>query len=199
MTRKPPSQPACSPIHLSVAPREAPRSRSLHGLAQKLDPIFLLYVATCPIVITGATFADSWPMRSSERVSSMLSFRFGMTRSAMKRSYGDKLENAEKAQVFLKLVIEAFTLENHLQDLSLVSRDTIAVATYAIDDCRIGQFDVPHGSILMVNMWAIRRDPKFWDDPTSFKPERFKGGEVEAHVLMPFGKGRRACPGARLA
>ncbi|KAA8531634.1 hypothetical protein F0562_006649 [Nyssa sinensis] len=45
--------------------------------------------------------------------------------------------------------------------------------------------------------WAM--DPKFWDDPTSFKPERFEGGDVEAHKLMPFGMGRRACPGAGLA
>ncbi|KAH7847553.1 hypothetical protein Vadar_027476 [Vaccinium darrowii] len=43
------------------------------------------------------------------------------------------------------------------------------------------------------------RDSKIWDDPTSFKPERFGGREVEGHKLMPFGFGRRACPGAGLA
>ncbi|XP_058186615.1 cytochrome P450 81Q32-like [Rhododendron vialii] len=67
------------------------------------------------------------------------------------------------------------------------------------DDCTIGGYNIPRDTILMVNAWAIHRDSKVWDDPTSFKPERFEGREVEAHKLMPFGFGRRACPGAGLA
>ena len=66
-------------------------------------------------------------------------------------------------------------------------------------DCTIGGYDVPNGTMLLVNAWAILRDPKVWDDATSFKPERFENGEVEAHKLMPFGMGRRTCPGADLA
>ncbi|KAL2531815.1 Cytochrome [Abeliophyllum distichum] len=60
------------------------------------------------------------------------------------------------------------------------------------------EYDVPRGTILLVNSWAIHRDPKVWDDPTSFNPERFEGKEVETHKLMPFGMGRRACPGSGL-
>ncbi|XP_059623806.1 cytochrome P450 81Q32-like [Cornus florida] len=67
------------------------------------------------------------------------------------------------------------------------------------DDCTVGGYDIPRGTTLLVNAWAIHRDPKVWDDPTSFKPERFEGGEAEAHKLMPFGMGRRSCPGAGLA
>ncbi|KAI8032581.1 Cytochrome P450 81Q32 [Camellia lanceoleosa] len=67
------------------------------------------------------------------------------------------------------------------------------------DDCIIGGFNVPRDTLLLVNAWAIHRDPNVWDDPTTFKPERFEGGEVEGHKLMPFGMGRRACPGAGLA
>ncbi|KAF2302144.1 hypothetical protein GH714_032928 [Hevea brasiliensis] len=45
----------------------------------------------------------------------------------------------------------------------------------------------------------LSKDPTIWDDPTSFKPERFDGGEGEAHKLMPFGLGKRSCPGSGLA
>lgn len=47
------------------------------------------------------------------------------------------------------------------------------------DDCKIGGYDIPRGTMLLVNAWAIHRDPKVWDDPTSFMPERFEGVEVE--------------------
>ncbi|KAK3019989.1 hypothetical protein RJ639_003337 [Escallonia herrerae] len=66
-------------------------------------------------------------------------------------------------------------------------------------DCSVGGYNVPRGTILLINSWAIHRDPRVWEDPTSFKPERFEAGEVEGHRLMPFGMGRRSCPGASLA
>ncbi|KAG5528596.1 hypothetical protein RHGRI_029326 [Rhododendron griersonianum] len=67
------------------------------------------------------------------------------------------------------------------------------------DDCTVGGYNVPQGTLLLVNAWAINRDPKAWDDPTSFKPERFEVEKVEGHKLMSFGFGRRACPGVSLA
>ena len=66
-------------------------------------------------------------------------------------------------------------------------------------NCTIGGYDVPSGTMLLVNAWAIHRDPKVWDDATSFKPERFENGKSEGHKLMSFGIGRRTCPGAGLA
>ncbi|KAK4481533.1 hypothetical protein RD792_012434 [Penstemon davidsonii] len=69
------------------------------------------------------------------------------------------------------------------------------------NDCTIGRFDVPSKTMLLVNAWSIHRDPKLWDDPESFKPERYDGLEDEAYKLklIPFGLGRRRCPGAGLA
>ncbi|KZV13944.1 hypothetical protein F511_44764, partial [Dorcoceras hygrometricum] len=66
-------------------------------------------------------------------------------------------------------------------------------------DCKIGGYDIPKGTILLVNAWAIHRDPMTWDDPTSFEPERFEGKEVGPAKLLPFGMGRRSCPGSGLA
>ncbi|CAN1274256.1 Cytochrome P450 81Q32 [Linum perenne] len=63
----------------------------------------------------------------------------------------------------------------------------------------LGGYDIPKGTMLMANTWAIHRDPNVWDDPTTFRPERHLGVTDDACKLIPFGMGRRACPGARLA
>lgn len=75
----------------------------------------------------------------------------------------------------------------------------LLVAHEASDDCKLGDYDIPRGTILLVNAWAIHRDPKNWEEPMHFKPERHLGVEVEASKLMPFGMGRRSCPGSGLA
>ncbi|XP_062102612.1 cytochrome P450 81Q32-like [Humulus lupulus] len=77
----------------------------------------------------------------------------------------------------------------------------LLVPHYSSNDCTINGCDVPRDTILLVNAWAIHRDPKLWEDAESFKPERFKNikGDIEGFKLMPFGLGRRACPGNGLA
>ncbi|CAL5037147.1 unnamed protein product [Urochloa decumbens] len=71
-----------------------------------------------------------------------------------------------------------------------------------------GGYDVPAGARVLVNVWAVARDPASWPDaPGEFRPERFlAGGAAEgvdvrgAHFqLLPFGSGRRMCPAYGLA
>ncbi|KAL4283458.1 hypothetical protein GQ457_16G026390 [Hibiscus cannabinus] len=70
-------------------------------------------------------------------------------------------------------------------------------------DAELGGFRIPEGSQVLVNVWAIGRDPSIWDNPNSFIPERFLESEVNVkgrHFgLIPFGGGRRVCPGLPLA
>ncbi|CAN1179755.1 Geraniol 8-hydroxylase [Linum perenne] len=70
-------------------------------------------------------------------------------------------------------------------------------------DVEICGFIVPKGAQILVNAWAIGRDPTTWNNPNSFMPERFMGSktDVRGHSfeLIPFGSGRRICPGLPLA
>ncbi|CAL5383803.1 unnamed protein product [Camellia sinensis] len=68
---------------------------------------------------------------------------------------------------------------------------------YSSEDCTVGGFEVPRGTTLLVNASGLHRDPKVWEEPDKFKPERFEG-EREGFKFVPFGIGRRACPGANM-
>ncbi|KAI3463910.1 hypothetical protein Pfo_020573 [Paulownia fortunei] len=82
----------------------------------------------------------------------------------------------------------------------------LSVPRIAHESCEINGYFIPKGSTLLVNIWAIARDPNVWADPLEFLPERFlMGGERHnADVrgndfeLIPFGAGRRICAGIGL-
>lgn len=69
--------------------------------------------------------------------------------------------------------------------------------------CEINGSVVPAGVRVLINIWAIGRDARYWDDAEAFVPERFLDGGGAADVsfrgndfqYLPFGAGRRMCPG----
>ncbi|XP_077230472.1 trimethyltridecatetraene synthase-like [Tasmannia lanceolata] len=70
------------------------------------------------------------------------------------------------------------------------------------EDSVIDGYDIPAGTRVLVNVWTIGRDPTIWDAPEEFRPERFIGSEIDVKgqdfELLPFGSGRRMCPGYTL-
>ncbi|XP_038982061.1 premnaspirodiene oxygenase-like [Phoenix dactylifera] len=103
-----------------------------------------------------------------------------------------KIEEGDMSEFhYMKLVIKE-TLRLHPPVPLLLPR----VCTKS---CQVDGYDIPVGSRVMINAWAIGRDPRYWEDPESFKPERFEGSSVDfvggSFELVPFGGGRRICPG----
>jgi flavonoid 3'-monooxygenase len=100
----------------------------------------------------------------------------------------------------------------HLTFLAAVVKETfrlhpstpLSLPRVAAEDCEVDGYYIPKGTTLLVNVWAISRDPTSWGaDALEFRPERFlagglhesvdmKGGDYE---LIPFGAGRRICAG----
>ncbi|KAL8041234.1 hypothetical protein ABFX02_10G152600 [Erythranthe guttata] len=73
----------------------------------------------------------------------------------------------------------------------------------AVTDVKVGGYDIPKDSTVSVNVWALARDPSVWKNPLEFRPERFQEEDIDMkgtdYRLLPFGSGRRICPGAQLA
>ncbi|XP_010466308.1 PREDICTED: cytochrome P450 705A20-like isoform X3 [Camelina sativa] len=73
--------------------------------------------------------------------------------------------------------------------------------------CEIKGFYIPEKTFLVINAYAWMRDPDSWEEPNEFKPDRFLGSSrlgqederEEAQKYIPFGGGRRGCPGSNLA
>ena len=95
---------------------------------------------------------------------------------------------------YLKLVFKE-TLRLHPSSPLLIPRQ-------CRETCQVMGYDIPKGTAVFVNVWAIGRDPLYWEDPEEFKPERFETNNLDFRgtnfEFIPFGAGRRMCPGINL-
>ncbi|XP_030932470.1 cytochrome P450 82A3-like [Quercus lobata] len=87
------------------------------------------------------------------------------------------------------------------ETLRLYPATRLAAPREFTENCIIGGYHVPKGTRLIINIWKIQTDPRIWSDPLEFKPERFLTTHKNVDVrgqnfeLLPFGSGRRECPG----
>lgn len=96
---------------------------------------------------------------------------------------------------YLKAVIKE-TLRLYLPAPLLVPRESS-------EKCTIGGYQIPARTIVYVNAWTLQRDPNIWKNPEEFYPERFLDNSInflgQDFELIPFGAGRRICPGIPMA
>lgn len=97
--------------------------------------------------------------------------------------------------VYLKAVFKE-TLRLHTPIPLLVPRESIKPV-------KLGGYDIKPGTRVMINAWTIGRDPKVWEEAEKFQPERFMNSSIDFKgqdfELIPFGAGRRGCPGIMFA
>lgn len=81
----------------------------------------------------------------------------------------------------------------------------LSVPHESVEDCTTAGYHIPAGTRLLVNLYKIHRDPNVWLDPLEFRPERFLTTHKHCDVrgqnyeFIPFGTGRRVCPGISFA
>ncbi|XP_071720328.1 cytochrome P450 CYP82D47-like [Rutidosis leptorrhynchoides] len=115
-------------------------------------------------------------------------------------------------QVGRKRLVEESDLKN-LVYLNAIIKETmrlyppggLSLPHESTEDCIVNGYHIPKGTILLVNLWKIHRDRNIWSDPNEFRPERFMKSHKDVDVkgnhfeLIPFGSGRRMCPGVLFA
>ncbi|KAI5386688.1 cytochrome P450 CYP82D47 [Lathyrus oleraceus] len=87
------------------------------------------------------------------------------------------------------------------ETLRLYPPAPLNLAHESIEDCIVGGYHIPSGTRLLTNISKLQRDPMLYSNPLEFRPERFLTTHKDVDVkgqhfeLIPFGAGRRICPG----
>lgn len=77
-----------------------------------------------------------------------------------------------------------------------------SVGREALNDCEIGDYDVPAGTQVLMSQWVVQRDPRWFESPEEFRPERWTPEftkQLPKYAYFPFGGGPRVCIGQDFA
>ncbi|KAL4324301.1 hypothetical protein GQ457_11G012520 [Hibiscus cannabinus] len=142
---------------------------------------------------TSATVVD-WAMAEMMRTPRVMAKAQAEVREAF-QGKGNVDETGIHQLKYLKCVIKE-TLRLHPVFPLLLPRESS-------QSCKVNGFEIPSKTRVMINAWAIGRDPNHWAEPEKFDPERFVNSSVDFtgtnFEFIPFGAGRRICPGMLFA
>uniref|UniRef100_A0A0D9XYC9 Cytochrome P450 n=1 Tax=Leersia perrieri TaxID=77586 RepID=A0A0D9XYC9_9ORYZ len=148
---------------------------------------------------TDTTFATlEWVMTELVRHPRILH----KAQSEVRRVVGDKghVDETDLGELHYMRAIIKETFRLHPAVPLLVPRESVS-------PCVLGGYDIPAKTRVFINTFAMGRDPEIWENPLDYSPERFEvsgaGGEIDLkdpdYKLLPFGGGRRGCPGYTFA
>ncbi|KAJ4973124.1 hypothetical protein NE237_006298 [Protea cynaroides] len=166
-----------------------------HGIdrdsAVKSTTMALLLASTDPIAVS-----LSWTL------SSLLNNRHVLKKAQEELEiHVGKERNVEEKDISKLVYLQAIIKET----FRLFPDTPLLIPHEATEDCTVGGYRVPKGTRLVANLWKIHRDPSVWSNPLEFQPERFLTNHTNVDVwgknfeFMPFGSGRRSCPGISFA
>ncbi|KAK6138546.1 hypothetical protein DH2020_027713 [Rehmannia glutinosa] len=88
------------------------------------------------------------------------------------------------------------------ETMRLYPPNPLSVPRETTDRCIVDGYEIQPKTIVFMNTWAVGRDPNYWENPNEFMPERFLNRNIDFKGqdfgLLPFGSGRRSCPGLSL-
>ncbi|PAN11703.1 hypothetical protein PAHAL_2G208000 [Panicum hallii] len=119
----------------------------------------------------------------------------------VRRVVGSKglVEESDLGELHYMRAVIKETLRLHPPVPLLVQRESVAPST-------LGGYDIPARTRVLINAFAMGRDPEVWENPLRYSPERFENGggsdidfKDADYKMLPFGGGRRGCPGYTFA
>ncbi|KAG2651738.1 hypothetical protein PVAP13_1NG271100 [Panicum virgatum] len=158
-----------------------------------------------PILLTNETItALMFDMLGAGSDTSSTTLNWAMTElirsmAAMARAQAEVRE-AFKGK---SIITEDDLAKSRISYLKLVFKETLRphptspllIPCQCRETCQVMGYDIPKGTAMFVNVWAIGRDPLYWNDSKELKPERFETKNLDFRgtnfEFIPFGAGRR--------
>ncbi|EFH59538.1 hypothetical protein ARALYDRAFT_898531 [Arabidopsis lyrata subsp. lyrata] len=203
----PPSLPIIGHLHLLLSSLS---HKSLQKISSKYGPLLHLRIFNVPIILVSSASVELFVGGTDTSVQTT---QWTMAEIINKPDVLVRLREEIDSVVGTSRLIQETDIPN-LPYLQAVVKEGLRLhppfplLTRKFEErCEIKGFYIPEKTFLVINAYAWMRDPDSWEDPNEFKPERFLGSSRlgqederdEAQKYIPFGGGRRGCPGSNLA